>query len=300
MKRLRTALVVPFLVVVVTLCAFGAESDLVRIGIVTDVHVHDTDSPNEFGGAKVMVNYAERLTAFVDAMSAWPADTIIDLGDFVNGIFVMGADLGDPARIPSLLADGVSILSGFDGPIHHVIGNHDVYDLSKEEYLAGIGAESTYYSFDLGAYHVIILDAQFTKEGADYGHVSWMVQGTIPEHELTWLRDDLASTDKPTVVCVHQPLDVDYSFTAGGSPTSNHLDVRDVLAGSGNVIAVFQGHAHDINYSLIDGIHYVTIAGMVDHGEPTPPSWAQVVLDPEARTITIQGSGLQDSLDLDY
>ncbi len=195
---------------------------------------------------------------------------------------------------------GVSILSEFEGPIHHVIGNHDVYDLSKEEYLAGVGAESTYYSFDIGAYHVVILDAQFTKDGADYGHVSWMVQGTIPEEELEWLRNDLAATDKPAIVCVHQPLDVDYSLTAGGPTVWNSVAAREVLASSGKVIAVFQGHTHDSGYSLIDGIHYVTIAGMVDHGEPTPPSWAQVTLDPAARTIGIEGFGLQDSLDLDY
>lgn len=301
MHRTFRYIVVLCAVCIACLGATASDLDLVRIGIVTDIHAHDADSPFELGGPKVMVNYAERMHAFVDAMNAWPADVVIELGDLVNGVFVMGPDdLGDPARIPAILDDAVSILSTYDGPIHHVIGNHDVYDLSKEEYLAGTGGEQTYYSFDLGGYHFVVLDAQYNKDGVDYGHVSWMVQGTIPEPELAWLRDDLASTDSPTVVSIHQPLDADYTLTAGGPTVSNHLEVRDVLAQSGRVIAVFQGHDHDNNYSLIDGIHYVTFAGMVDHLDPTPPTWAQVSLDPSTQTITIEGAGLQDDLELTY
>ena len=297
MKRMGLVLL---LLAAAALPASASDADVVRIGIVADIHVHDTDSPCELGGAKVMVNYAERIEAFVEAMNAWPAEVVIDLGDFVNGVFVMCEDLGDPERVPGLLDTGLAVLSAFEGPIYHVIGNHDVYDLTKEEYLAGIGAESTFYSFDIGAYHVVVLDAQYTKEGEDYGNVSWMVQGTVPPSELAWLREDLQATSKPTLVCIHQPLDVEYSFTAGGPPVWNHVEVCQVLAESGKVIAVFQGHTHENGYSLIDGIHYVTFAAMVDHAEPTPPSWAQVVLDALNRTITIEGFGLQSSYELLY
>lgn len=297
MKRMGLVLL---LLAVAALSALASDADVVRIGIVADVHVHDTDSPCELGGAKVMVNYAERIEAFVDAMNAWPAEVVIDLGDFVNGVFVMCEDLGDPERVPGLLDTGLAILSMFEGPIYHVIGNHDVYDLTKEEYLAGIGAERTFYSFDLGAYHIVVLDAQHTKEGEDYGNVSWMVQGTVSPSELAWLREDLQDTSKRTLVCIHQPLDVDYSLTAGGPPVWNHVEVRQLLAESGKVIAVFQGHTHENGYSLIDGVHYVAFAGMVDHAEPTPPSWAQVTLDALNRTIVIEGFGLQSDYELSY
>ena len=74
----------------------AAASEPLRIGIVADVHAHDTESPVEH---KVMTNYAERLTAFIEAMNGWPADLVIELGDLVNGAFVLGADYGDPSRI---------------------------------------------------------------------------------------------------------------------------------------------------------------------------------------------------------
>lgn len=281
-----------------SLCVSVMGAELLRIGIVTDVHAHDTEAPVEH---KVMTNYAERLTAFVDAMNAWPADAVIELGDFVNGAFVLGADYGDPTRIPQILDNAVAVFSGLESPTHYVLGNHDLYDLSKDEFLAAVGGDARYYSFDLGGFHFVILDAEYNDPaGDDFDHVFMRVKCRIPQHELDWLRDDLAQTDLPTIVCVHQPLDSEFDANAGGPPVVNNQEVRQLLSESGDVIAVFQGHDHDNVYQLIDGIHYVTFAAMVDHTEPTPPTYAQVTLDPDTRVIRIEGFGLQDGYELPY
>ncbi len=272
-------------------------ADPVRIGIITDVHAHDTNSPNE---GKVMVDYPDRLEAFIDAMVAWPADAVLELGDLVNGAFVMGADLGDPARIPAILDDVVARFARYPGPIYYVIGNHDVYDLTKAEFLVGTSQDSTYYSFDLDAYHIVVLDAQYAKNGEDYQNVGWMVQGFIPEAQLNWLKADLASTDRPTIVAVHQPLDVAFSLLAGGPPIFNAQEVRTILVDSGVVIAVVQGHTHESSHTILDGIHYITFAAMVDHDEPIPPTWAEITLSPDERTIDVTGRGLQETLQLTY
>ena len=242
-------------------------------------------------------------TAFVAAANAWLANAVINLGDYVNGRFVMGGvdlDLGEPERIEGILYDAVAVLSEFDGPVHYVIGNHDVYDLSKDQILAATGTESTYYSFDLGGVHFVILDAQFDKNENDYGHIAWMVQGLIPTIELEWLQADLAGSDLPTMVFVHQPLDSDFALLAGGPPIFNHLAVREVLAADGDVIAVFSGHAHDANYTEIDSIHYFTIAAMVDHDEPTPLTWAMLTVDADAGTLVVDGEGIQPDFELSF
>ena len=274
-----------------------ADSAVLRVGIFADLHAHDTDSPGE---EKVMTNYRERLQAFVDAMNAWPADLVIELGDFVNGKFVLGAELGEPERIIGILDDAESVYAQFEGPRYYVLGNHEVYDLSKEEFLGYTAADVTYLSFDAGAYHFVILDAQYSKTGADYGHMGWVVQGTIPDVELEWLRQDLAATDRPTIICIHQPLDVDFALLAGGPEVSNNKAVQAVLRDAGVVIAVFQGHSHENAYNLIDGIHYVTFQALLDHTEPTPPSWALVTLDPTAQVIVIEGEGEQADWILEY
>jgi 3',5'-cyclic AMP phosphodiesterase CpdA len=274
-----------------------AGPEVLQIGIFADLHAHDTDSPGE---GKVMTNYRERLQAFVDAMNAWPADLVIELGDLVNGKFVLGAELGEAERIIGILDDAESVYAQFEGPRYYVLGNHEFYDLSKEEFLEHSDAAATYLSFDAGAYHFVILDAQYSKTGKDYAHMGWVVQGSIPESELDWLREDLAATDKPTIVCIHQPLDVDFALLAGGPEVSNNKAVQAVLRDAGVVIAVFQGHSHENAYNLIDDIHYVTFQALLDHTEPTPPSWAMVTLDPTAQVIMIEGEGEQADWILEY
>ncbi len=297
MRRRFLSIAVAATVLLVAGC-LAVGSDPVRIGIIADTHAHDTDSPPE---EKVMTNYAERLTSFVDAMNDWPADAIIELGDLINGAFVMGAAPGDTTRIAGLLDDAVSLLSTFDGPIHYVLGNHDLYNLSKAEFLAAVERDDTYYSFDLSGFHFVILDAEYNHPGEDdYDHVFMRVKCRIPRHELDWLTEDLAGTDLPTIVCVHQPFDSESDATAGGPPVVNNAEVRQLLGASGAVVAVFQGHDHENRYTRIDGIHYVTFAAMVDHTDPTPPAWAEVTLDPSSRTIVIDGVGGQSDWELEY
>ncbi|HUT87555.1 MAG TPA: metallophosphoesterase [Candidatus Heimdallarchaeota archaeon] len=274
-----------------------AATEPLRIGVFADLHAHDTESPGE---GKVMSNYSERLESFVVAANAWPADLVIELGDFVNGKFVLGAELGDAARIPGILEKAESIYATFGGPRYYVLGNHDVYDLSKEEFIERVDATSTYQSLDAGAYHVVILDAQYDKKGNDLGHAGWVVQGNIPQAQLDWLSEDLAATDLPTIVCVHQPLDVDFDLLSGGPAIANAEAVKAILSGSGVVVAVFQGHEHENAYSEIDGIHYITFEALVDHTESVPPSWALVTLDPVSRTIDIEGAGMQADWHFEY
>jgi len=274
-----------------------ANTEILRVGIFTDLHAHDTDSPVE---GKVMTTYPQRLEACVDAMNAWPADLVIQLGDFVNGNYVMGAPLGDPARIVDILDQADAIYAKLDTPRYYVLGNHDVYDLSKEEFLAHTAATETFTSFDAGAYHFVIFDAQYDKNGEDLGHAFWVVQGNIPQPEIDWLASDLAATDKPTIVCVHQRLDVDKDLLSGGGPEIlGNKVVQQVMEDSGLVIAVFQGHDHENADTVINGIHYIEFDQLTDEHD-SAPSWASVTLDPQARTITIQGAGDQADWDLSY
>jgi alkaline phosphatase len=302
MKRGRLLLLVLIGAVLVASLALVADGDdtntgILRVGIFTDLHAHDTDSPFE---GKVMTTYPERLGACVKAMNAWPADIVIQLGDFVNGAFVMGADLGDPARIVDILDSTEAIYAELDAPRYYVLGNHDMYDLSKEEFLAHTAATATYLSFDAGAYHFVILDAQYNKKGEDIGHAGWVVQGNVPQPEIDWLKEDLASTDRPTIVCVHQRLEIDKDLLSGGGPQVLHnKEVQKVMEDSGVVIAVFEGHDHTNAHTMINGIHYIEFDQLTDEHD-SRPSWAYVTLDPSSRTIAIKGEGDQVALDLQY
>ena len=282
------------LVVLSGLAFADAETGIVRFGLIADTHAHDIDSPLE---GKWMSHTEARLDAFTDAMNAWAPDFVVELGDFINGWVVLGAEPGDPARIPDILAWADGLYGRFDGPRYHVIGNHDVYNLDKARYRDILGVDATFYSFDVGGVHFVTLDVQFAEDGTDLADTYTGVAGFVPPEEFAWIEVDLASSDAPTVVFVHQMLD-DYVEEWGRATVLNQDDVRAMLAADGDVVAVFQGHDHDNVHHVIDDIHYVTFEAMVDQG--TPPSWASVTIDTAAQTITIVGAGVQASYVLLY
>ena len=88
---------------------------------------------------------------------------------------------------------------------HHVLGNHCVDTLTKEEFLDRVGQERSFYSFDVGGYHFVVLDACFRSDGQPYGRKNFeWTDANIPAHEVEWLEADLASTSRPTIVFAHQ------------------------------------------------------------------------------------------------
>ncbi len=268
--------------------------DVVRFGLITDLHAHDLDSVPE---RKWMTHTEERLTDFTTAMNEWGADFVVELGDFVNGWVVFGISPGEPERIPDVLAWTDGLYAAFEGPRYHVIGNHDVYNLDKATYREVLGIDATYYSFDAGAFHFVALDVQFAEDGSDLAHTYTGVAGFVPPEEMEWLHADLGASALPTIVLVHQMLD-EHIEEWGRPLITNQSEVQAALTEDGDVIAVFQGHDHDNAYHVLDGIHYVTFEALVDQG--TPPSWASISLDPNARTITILGEGDQASYTLEY
>ena len=276
-----------------TLSGFGAE-DIVRIGLITDTHAHDLDSPLE---GKWMSHTEGRLSAFTTAMNEWAPDFVIELGDFINGWVVLGADPGDPARIPDILAWADGLYNEFDGPAYHVIGNHDLYNLDKKQYLDVLGMDATYYSFDVGTYHFIVLDVQYADDGSDLAHTYTGVAGFVPQSEFDWLRSDLETSDQPTIIFVHQMLD-GFIEEWGRATVLNQTELQQLFAADGDVIAVFQGHDHANTHNIIDGVHFVTFEAMVD--QDTPPTWARISLDPVSRSIIIEGYGVQAYYELPY
>jgi len=224
---------------------------LLRFGLVTDVHYADVEPR----GTRYYRESSSKLRECVDLMNREKVAFLCELGDF--------KDQADPPVEEStlrFLRDIENVFRGFDGPRYHVLGNHDVDSISKEQFLAATGQSSCYYTFNSGGIHFIVLDACFTSEGKDYdrGRFHW-TDANIPPGQLEWLAADLAKTDHLTIVFVHQRLDGE-----GDVFVKNAEEVRTVLENSGKVLAVFQGHDHNGGYRMINGIHYYTLKALVE------------------------------------
>ncbi|MFC2125208.1 metallophosphoesterase family protein [Bacteroidota bacterium] len=250
------------------------KTPVIRFGMVADPHYAETDPLNSSN--RYYKHSDEKLEAAISLFNAEKLDFIIELGDFKD-------QDAKPNKMNTLryLRDIEKVFTSFDGPRYHVLGNHDMDSISKKEFQenvenTGISKEEYYYSFDQKDFHFVVLDANFTKSGRHYsrGNFDW-TDSNINPRQLKWLKNDLANTDKPTIVFVHHRLDTPHAQHKIYC-IRNASKVRAVLEKSGKVAAVFHGHDHEGDYSSLNGIHYFTQYAMVSGPFPENNSYSIV------------------------
>jgi predicted phosphodiesterase len=229
----------------------ASDESLVKIGIATDLHFADKAA----AGSRYYRESSAKLAEAVAAFKEQKVDLVVELGDIVDAAPTVEVETSYLKKIDE-------VIKGAGVPVHYVLGNHCVATLTKPEFFAVTGGRESYYSFDVGGVHFVVLDACFNKDMEPYGrnNFAW-TDANIPQQEQDWLKKDLAATKLPVVVFAHQRLDLDptESYAVKQSPA-----VRAILEGAGKVRAVFQGHSHENELHKINGIPYCTLAAMVE------------------------------------
>ena len=238
-----------FLAVAGGLLASGSVSALMseprpalKIGLIADPH-HGLAPDAEM-----------RLDAFMAAVADRKPDMLIQMGDFCH-----------PPRAVKSATSFLRAFEAFRGPRYHVLGNHDL-DLaqSKREILDAWGADKSFYSFDRGGFHFVVLDCNFVKD-RDGKCVDWSpkynYQGRISSDQITWLKDDLDKAAHPTIVISHQG----FGPKASGGVVPNGDEVRAVIAAAnkrdkaGKVVLCMHGHNHLDGASVVEGVQYLQL-----------------------------------------
>jgi predicted phosphohydrolase len=212
----------------------------IRFAVCTDVH------------QDIIYDAPDRIKSFVKEAKNRKVDFIIQLGDFCFPINENKAF--------------IDIWNSFPGEKYHVLGNHDMDRSSKQETMNFWGMKRPYYSFDKGAFHFIVLDPNFIllkdtyidyENGNYFAHPK--TKAIIPPDQVEWLKRDLSKTNKLVVVFSHQQL-------IGHGGVRNKEEIRKILEDANiskqKVIACFNGHRHDDNHKVINGIHYIEINSM--------------------------------------
>jgi hypothetical protein len=166
-------------------------------------------------------------------------------------------------------------------PIHHAIGNHDIWGRDKDAcnatgkepffgkrwFLDEFGYAKTYYSYDMAGWHFIVLDSfDFDKSGSEY-------TSRIVGEQLDWLKADLRATapTTPIVLLTHVPIisaanffdhktEIDTDITV--LRTRMHVDYRELDKLFGrypNVKLCLSGHLH-----LLDRVEYNGVTHICD------------------------------------
>lgn len=251
-----------------------------KILIITDIHYGtDTNYP-EYGGENYTNSYGSQFERYLPKIKKLilEHDLIINLGDLIAETNTE-SDLVQYKKAIELF--------GKEKPIKHVIGNHELRTLSRNQITEIIGENKPYYSFDLNNYHHVILDSfrNSTKE-----------QHRIDEEQLAWLKEDLKNTKLLTLVYCHYALDnqfIDSNYYFKGKPQKvfieNKEKLRKIFEDLGKVVAVFGGHLHFFHQEIINGIKYITAPAFTENdGNHKPKAEClSIELDNKKLTTTI-------------
>jgi len=261
---------------------------LVRFGLLADPHY----ARREMKINRYYRDAIEKIRRAVKVFNDSDLDFIVELGDL--------KDMGEnPSREETLsfLDEAEEVLQKFRGPVYHVLGNHDMDSISKKDFLSHTRNPDTvkgvaHYSFTVKDIKFIVMDANYNPDGSDYdgGNFNW-TNSLVPEEQLAWLGDEL-KTGGPCVVFVHQLLDSP-SAAEKDHVVQNAAEIRNILEKSRQVLAVFQGHYHRGAYTFCQGIHYYTLASMVENPLPSNSfACAEIYRD---FSISVLGFGAAES-----
>ncbi len=224
-------------------------------------------------------------------------------------------DLAFAVQLGDIVEEGADsldrVLAAYDQlkmPAYHLLGNHD-FVLPRAALLEKLGMERAYYSFSCPGWRFVVLDAQdlgvgygWPEDGENYRLGAEMLErlrqeeaanaedwnGGIGPRQKAWLAQTLrqaAVRGERSIVFCHMPLLAEASTP--GLLLWNHEEIVQVLESAGSATAVFGGHDHDGGYACRNGIHYITLQGMVE----SPERNAYAVVTLHGDRIVIHGIG---------
>jgi len=227
--------------------------EILALGMLTDVHYADKETKGSRAYRDSLAKGKEAAEFFKEKKPM----ALVCLGDLIDAAPSVETEI-------SYLQAITGVLDEAGLPRHHVLGNHCVATLTKEEFFQHSGSERQegHYSFDLQGTHFVLLDACYNAEMEPYGRNNfvWHDSNLSPE-QVAWLKKDLARTELPVVIFVHQRLDLD---RPNKYAVKQSAKVRRILEESRKIRVVFQGHSHKNELKEVGGIPYCTLAAMVE------------------------------------
>ena len=263
-------------------------------GIITDCQYHAEPGTGE---RKYSISN-KKLQASVDHFNQMDVEFVIHLGDFIDKDFES--------------FDAVApIYEQLSAPHYHVLGNHDfsVADDKKSEVSKKLGMPANYYDFVVKGWRFVVLDGNdvsfhaHPEDSDSYKHAAEYYEfnkidspkwnGAIGEAQLVWLESILKKAEKANesvALFCHFPLHPDNVHNLW-----NAEHVIGVIEKHDCVKAYINGHNHAGNYGVKNGIHYLTVQGMVDTEEN---SYAVVTLDKDKLQLVGYGREQNRTMDI--
>lgn len=251
-----------------------SSEESVLFGVVADIQYADKDSlRGRYYRASI-----KNLKECVADLNKRNLSYTIQLGDIIDGHREI------PEKTHQDLDSVMGVIKHLTMPLYHVIGNHDM--IAGKEYLqTSLRLNKFYYGFSIpsaNGWRFVVLD------GNDAGY------GVMSDIQIGWFGTILkqAESKGEKVICFcHYALVPDTNMHHYMAQPAQILKLVD---NTNCVVAWFAGHDHKGGYVNRDGVHHITLKGMVE--APFKNSYAIVELFPDK--IRISGIGKEESREL--
>lgn len=217
-----------------------------KIGLYSDPHY---SSQELTCGNRYNNRSLEKMKAAYADFAAAGCDLILCLGDLTDTEDTREQEAANMQEIAALFA-------ACPIPTAVVMGNHDAYVFEPEDFYALLGGCAP-RDLQAEGKTLLFLSANHNPDGTPYHpHAFHWDKCYLPTEDLA---RRLAAAQGDVYVFLHQNLDA--ACPADHRPV-NADEVCRILAASGKVKAVYQGHFHWGQDTVTDGIHYVTLPAM--------------------------------------
>ena len=260
------------------------------IGVIADCQY--CSDPGE--GVRKYAASEGKLQQCVGHLNTMKLEYVVHLGDFIDRDFE-SFDVVKP------------IYKQLKMPKYHVLGNHDfsVADDKKKDIPQTMGLTARYYDFKANGWRFVVLDGNDVsfhaypehsdkyKEAVKYYEDQQIKSpkwnGAIGEKQLKWLNNVLkkaSGAGEKVVLYCHFPV-----YPEGNNHNLwNSNEIIEILEAHSCVKAYINGHNHAGNYGIKEGIHYLTMKGMVDTEETS-----YAVIKVKDDRLEIKGFGREEN-----
>ena len=220
-----------------------------KLGIFTDSHYSSAELTCGVRRNNMSLGKIERAYEHFKKESC---DLIVCLGDLLDTEPSVEMEIENLKQI-------AKIVKNCDIPSVFIMGNHDAFTLSPEEFYKNLGTEPP-HDIKTDGKNLIFLDACYLNIGRHYapGDHDW-TDTYYPHTEELYKKLKEARGD--TYIFVHQNIDPTVS---PDHRISNSDDILHHINESGVVKAVFQGHCHWGSSYEEMGVKYITLPAMCE------------------------------------
>ena len=222
-----------------------------KIGLFTDSHF---SSATVTCGNRYNSRSLKKIEDALKIFSEQKCDLVISLGDLIDKENNREKEIQNLKKVSR-------VFSGYDLDIRVIMGNHDAFTFSENEFYSILGLQHKPQNIYSDTVNLIFIDACWFKNGVHYnpGDSDWTDTFYPGTQELETI---LSGIKGDSYIFMHQNIDpgirIDHRL-------SNDAEIREILENSHKVKTVFQGHYHPGFVSELNGINYITYPAMCEN-----------------------------------